>query len=402
MLLADAARLLATLTQIELQLDLRGYTQMTPPKRIVLNALYLAPNVSGGPETYLRGLAPALATEFPETDLTVVSTPSGTRALRADGWEAFASLRALPGEDGERLRRQWAEQVLLPRLVKEVSGQVVHSLASVAPLHAGARSVVTLHDVTFLGMRTFGKITTYGMGFVVGAAARRADALITATEAARDEICSVLGVDSARLTVIPHAYQPAQVVEATSAEDIRLRYELDGARVVLCVAAKRPHKNQELLIRAMPLLPTDTVLVLAGHPEPYERELRELVHELNLDARVRFVGFVPPADLEALWRLAGCAAFPTLGEGFGIPVIEALGHGVPVAASRIPVLREVGGDLPHYFDPHDATEAADAITDALSDTATRDRGPGYVSRFSWQTTAQETYEVYERVMAGRD
>ncbi len=372
---------------------------MPTPRHVLLNALYLDPGVSGGPETYLRGLAPALAEEFPSMRLTVASTPSGTAALRADGWERFASLLELPCEDGQRVRRQWAEQVLLPRAARNVRADVVHSLANLAPVLPGARAVVTLHDVTFLVTPTFGRATTLGMGLLVAAAARRADALITGTGAARDQICTVLKVEPSRLTIVHHGHEPMQAPTPTPAANLRERYELNGERVVLCVAAKRPHKNQELLIRAAPSLEPDTVIVLAGHAEPYEDELRALVGALGLEARVRFLGYESDADLEGLWRTAACAAFPTLGEGFGLPVIEALAHGVPVAASDLPVLREVGGELPHYFDPHDPADAAQAIRAALLDTDAARLGPARAARFTWSKAARETYEVYERALA---
>ncbi|HWX52075.1 MAG TPA: hypothetical protein VNY34_02205, partial [Solirubrobacteraceae bacterium] len=159
---------------------------MPAPRHVMLNALFLAPGVSGGPETYLRGLAPSLAEQFPDMRLTVVTTRSGAQALRADGWERFATLLALPCEDGQRIRRQWAEQVLLPRAARRAGAEIVHSLASVAPVFAGARSVVTLHDVTFLLRPTFGRVTTWGMGVLVRAAAQRANVLLSGTAAARD------------------------------------------------------------------------------------------------------------------------------------------------------------------------------------------------------------------------
>jgi glycosyltransferase involved in cell wall biosynthesis len=372
---------------------------MGVPRHVLLNALYLAPGVSGGPETYLRGLVPAMAHEFPELRLTVATTPSGAAALGADGWGQFANVLALPCEDGDRLRRQWAEQVLLPRAARTVSAEIVHSLASIAPVYAGARSVVTLHDVTFLLRPTFGRLTTWGMGVLVRSAARRADGLITGTAAAREEICSVLGVDPARFDVIHHGHELARAVPHTAAATLRARYEINDLRVVLCVAAKRPHKNQALLIQAAQLLDADTAIVLAGHAEPYELELRALARELAVEDRIRFVGYVSAEDLEGLWRLADCAAFPTLGEGFGIPVIEALAHGVAVAASDIPVLREIGGGLPHYFDPHDSADCARAIRAALDDAGAARLGPAHAARFTWSAAARATFEVYERVLA---
>jgi glycosyltransferase involved in cell wall biosynthesis len=374
---------------------------MAQPRHIVLNALYLAPGASGGPETYLRGLAPALAEGFPDLQLTIATTMSGAASLRAHGWEDFARLIAFPCEDGQRARRQFAEQLSLPRAAHRTRAEIVHSLASVAPVYAGARAVVTLHDVTFLKRPTFGRLTTWGMGLLVKAASRRADALITGTAAAREEICAELGLDPARFTVVPHGHEPAADALATPEAIVRSRYRLENTRVILCVAAKRPHKNQELLIRAAQRLPDDTTVVLAGHAEPYEEQLRALAKELQVEGRVRFLDYVPDEDLEGLWRAASCAAFPTLGEGFGIPIVEALAHGVPVAASDLPVLREVGGDRPHYFDPHDPADAERAVLACMADTSAASLGPARAARFTWPAAAEATYRVYERVLSER-
>jgi glycosyltransferase involved in cell wall biosynthesis len=373
---------------------------MSAVRHLLLNALYLAPGVSGGTETYLRGLAPALAREYPDMHLSIATTPSGAAVLREDGFEAFADLLTLPCEDGERLRRQWAEQVLLRRRVRSERVQVVHSLASVNPVYPGAPSVVTLHDVIFMQHQTMGALTSWGMGALARVASHRADALIAGTAAARDEICAVLGVAPSRFTVIHHGMDPALGVVPTTREELSGRYGLSG-RVVLCVAAKRPHKNQELLIRAVQELEDDVQIVLAGHAEPYELQLRALTKELGLDGRIRFVGYVSDQDLEGLWSLASCAAFPTLAEGFGLPVTEALARGVPVAASDLPVLREIGGTLPHFFDPHDAGDCARAITEALADGETSRLGPPHAALFTWTAAARATHEVYERVLAAR-
>jgi glycosyltransferase involved in cell wall biosynthesis len=370
------------------------------PEHVVLNALFLAPGVSGGPETYLRGLAPALASEFPALRQTIVTTQSGAQSLRADGFGDFAAIVGLRCEDGQRLRRQFAEQVLLPMRGGRLRADIVHSLASIAPLRAGApRAVVTIHDVTFMREPTFGALTTFGMEVLVRSAARRADGLITGTAAARDDICARLGVDPQRFTVVHHGHERPHAGAPTPEAQLQTRFGLDAqARIVLCVAAKRPHKNQELLLRAATELPDDVVILLVGHAEPYEATLRALAAELGVAERVRFVDYLADADLEGLWGIVACAAQPTLGEGFGLPVLEALAHGVAVAASDIPVLREVGGELAHYFDPHDATAAAAAIGLAMADETTRESGPRRAEHFSWTAAARGTHGVYERVL----
>jgi glycosyltransferase involved in cell wall biosynthesis len=369
-------------------------------RHVVLNALFLDPAASGGPETYLRGLAPALAAAHPEARFTVVTTRSGAAALKADGWEPRFTVRSLPCEDGQRVRRQTAEQILLPALAGALRADVLHSLASVAPIRApGVKHVITVHDVTFFRRKTFGAVTTFGMRQVVARAARHADGLISATEVARDDVCDELGLDPAAFTVVHHGAERPEPVAPAPAAEVRARYALDSARVVLCVATKRPHKNQEVLVRALPMLDDDVVLVLAGHPEPYDVQLRALAAQLGVDARVRFADYVPDADLEALWGIAG--AFPTLAEGFGIPVVEAMARGVGVAVSDIPVLREVGGDVPRYFDPHAPQAAAQAIRDTLADPRAGDAGPARAARFTWAAAADGTWQAYERACTSR-
>jgi glycosyltransferase involved in cell wall biosynthesis len=367
----------------------------------MLNALFLDPSVSGGPETYMRSLVPALARERPAARLTVVTTRSGAAALRRDGWSEWADVRELPCEDGQRVRRMWAEQLLLPRLARRLRPDVVHSLANLAPLRPGVPAAVTLHDVTFVLRRTFSRTTTVGMKEIMMRAARRADSLITSSTAARDEICAVFGLDPANVAVVPHGAGRPPDVDPVPEVELREKHALGARRVVLCVAAKRPHKNQGLLLRALGHLEEDVVVVLAGHAEPYEDELRAEAARLGAQDRVRFLEYVPDAELEGLWRLADCAAFPTLGEGFGLPVIEAMARGVPVACSDLPVLREVGGDVPHYFPPDDPVAAAAAIEAARADDRARTAGPRRAARFTWEESARLHWEAYERALAHR-
>jgi glycosyltransferase involved in cell wall biosynthesis len=364
-----------------------------------LNAIYLDPGRTGGPETYLRGLAPALASEFPDVRFTIATTRSGAAALTRDGFGDFAEVLALPADVPQRVRRLYAEQVLLPRLAKREGWDLVHSLSSVAPLRTGVPSVVTLHDVIFFTHDTLRWSSGVALRRLVALSARRADGLITVSEASRDEICKVLGLDPASFVVAYHGAGRLPDLEPTGEADTIARYGLEGKRVVLAVGAKRPHKNQMLLVRALPSLDEDMVLVLAGAEEAYDEELRAAARSLGVSDRVRFPGYVPDADLEALWRLCGCMAFPSLAEGFGLPLVEAFQRGVPVAASDIPVMREVGSDAAVYFDPHDPADAARAIREAFGNEKLAAAGPPRAAQFSWPEAARKTFEPYERAVS---
>jgi glycosyltransferase involved in cell wall biosynthesis len=361
-----------------------------------INALFLDPGRSSGTETYLRGLVPALAREFPDLRLTVVTTRRGAAALRREGWTEFCSVAQLPCDEGERARRTVAEQLAYPLLGRRRGWDVLHSLASVGPVWTLTPTVVTVHDVTFFHHRTFGLATTFGMRVIVRHAARSADALVAVSEAARDDVAATLGIPAERFAVVPNGAGRPPELSAASGDALGLA---PSARVVLCVAALRPHKNQELLVRALPLLPEDVVVVAVGHLEGYERRLEDLARELGVAHRLRVAGYVSDAELEALWRRAACAAFPTRAEGFGLPVIEALARGVPVACADLPVLREVGGDLVHPFGVDDPAAAAAAIAAAMEDGRAREQGPRWAERFTWEQTARGTYAAYERAVA---
>jgi glycosyltransferase involved in cell wall biosynthesis len=359
--------------------------------------MFLDPGVSGGPESYLRGLVPALRAEFPATRFEVATTRRGAAALKGDGWDDVTTFRA---DEGERLARLAAEVVSVPLHARRRGADLVHDLvATGAPwTPPGLKHVITLHDVTHFRHTTFAATTTLAMRTLMRGTIRDADQIVTGAGAARDEAVATLGLDPARFTVVHHGTRA--IGPAAPEDDVRATFDLpSGAPVVLNVATKRPHKNQALLIRALPhMAARGALLVLAGHPEAYDLELRALADELGVTGRVRFADRVSDPELEALWKLAAVAAFPTRQEGFGLPVVEALARGVPVACSDIPVLREVGGDHVRLFDPDDPAGTAAALDAALGGPVPggADAAREYGLSFTWARAARETFAVYER------
>lgn len=373
-----------------------------PPVHVALNASFLDPGVSGGPESYIRGLIPAIAAARPDARVTVLTSRRGAAGLVADGWQDFAQIVALPADEGERGRRLAVETVAIPHWVRRHRPSVVHSLSNLGPVRPMvAPHVLTLHDLTFLRVPTFSWLTTQAMKTVALGSARHSARIITATRASLDEIADLGGLDRSIIDVVPHGRKPIRPVDDAAVERVREEHGLGGKRVVLNVAAKRPHKNQEILVRALAELPADTVLVLAGHPEPYVEVLRETAAALGVTDRVRLPDHVSNDDLEALWKIAHVAAFPTLGEGFGLPVIEALDRGLPVACSDIEVLTEVSGGLAHPFDPHDAAAVAQAITAAFAEAGDPDREAArraHAATFTWARAAELTWASYGHVL----
>jgi glycosyltransferase involved in cell wall biosynthesis len=370
-------------------------------RKVLLNALFLDPSASGGPETYLRGLAPALLKARPDAELGVATTRRGAVALRESGWPSRGiAVHELPADEGERLRRQLAEQILLPRLSSRLGADVLHSLSSTAPIKArGPAHVITLHDVTFIHHETFNPVTSWGMRQVIPRAARHADALIAVTGVAMQDISETLDLSPDRFTVVHHGIEPIADTDVPPASETRAKFSLGEDRVVLSLGAKRPHKNQALLVRAIPHLPEDVRVALVGHAEPYEATVRSLAKELGADDRVVFIEWVDDRALEGLWSVASVAAFPTLAEGFGFPVLEAMSRGVPVAASDLPVFREIAGAWPRYFNPEDPADAARAIVELLDQPPDPESARAWAARYSWSAAAEATWETYDRAVA---
>jgi glycosyltransferase involved in cell wall biosynthesis len=174
---------------------------------------------------------------------------------------------------------------------------------------------------------------------------------------------------------------------------------------VLSVSAKRPHKNVARLLYAIAAIAPERrpALVVPGYPTPHEDELRELSVRLGVDGSVRLPGWLPAADLEGLYQAAACVVFPSLYEGFGLPVLEAMARGVPVACSTSSSLPEVAGDAALLFDPESVNAIRDAIERLLGDErlATRLRKAGLerAATYTWERTAELTAACYRRALA---
>ena len=366
---------------------------------IAFNAAFLDPGRSSGTETYLRGLVPALAAERPGLELSVLTTRRGAAALHADGWGSIARIVQLPADEGERLRRLGAELVAVGREAGRLGADLLHSLANTGPVRSPVPHVLSVLDLNWMHHRTLPVATTAVLRVLVAASARSARRIVTISAAARDDIHATLGIDAARIDVTPLGASPPTTDGDGAAARVALGLP-EQVPVVLCLAVLRDHKNQALLVRALDHLPPDVHVVLAGAHERYADDVLRLIDERGLGARVLAPGYVDADRLAGLWATAACAAQPTRAEGFGLPVLEAMARGVPVACSDLPVLHEVGGDVPAYFAPDDAQACARAIAAAMGFGAERRAGgTERAAGFTWQRCAEATLEAYDRALA---
>jgi radical SAM superfamily enzyme YgiQ (UPF0313 family) len=243
-------------------------------------------------------------------------------------------------------------------------------------------------------------------GPLVGLAARRANAIITVSESARDDIVRSYKVDPARVRVVYEAAAPAftPVRDPERLAQVRRRYGL-AQRIILYVGTIEPRKNLPTLIdafsRQLQAGALSHQLVCVGPYGWMSRGLGERIETQGLDHAIRFTGYVPFEDLPALYSLAEMFVYPSMYEGFGLPVVEAMACGVPVITGTASALTEVGSHAVYHVDRLDADRLGEALIDLAKDGAKRARmsaaGVARAREFSWDRAARESLEIYESV-----
>ncbi len=383
-------------------------TALPLPAHIGLNLIFLVPGETGGMEVAARELIPALLEEAPP-GMRFTAFINREAAAAADGpWGR--QLPAVTVPVNARSRVQWVlgEQTLLPRLAARAGVDLVHSLASTAPVWGPFRRVVTVHDLIYARFpQAHAGIRDRGMRVLVPGAVRRSDRVIADSESTREDLIELLHVARGRVDVVPLGLGSLQREQPLPRADVRARMDLGDRQVVLGLSAKRPHKNLAALIGALALIPAERrpLLVLPGYPTWHEQELRGRAASAGVAADVRFLGWVSGAEIEGLWAVADAFVFPSLYEGFGLPVLEAMARGVPVACSNASSLPEVAGEAALLFDPRDEAAIAGAVRRLLEDPVEAERlrlaGRERAAQFTWERTARLTLATYERVLSGR-
>jgi len=304
-------------------------------------------------------------------------------------------------------RLAW-EQLRLPGRLKALGIDVLHSTHHTLPMRPmRAKRVVTMHDLTFMRIpERYPAARRLYMQATTRAAARVADAIIVPSQAVRDDVARLLSADPARLHVVYEAagamYAPVASEEALG---VARSYGI-APPYLLSIGSLEPGKNRARMIRALRELRdrgADATMVIVGQQAwEYDEEFR-LIERLGMVDRVRYLGYVKQDDLPALYSAATALVFPSLYEGFGLPVLEAMACGTPVLTSNVSATAEVSGGAAVLVDPLSEGAIRDGmerlLTDARLRGELRERGFERARGFSWQRAADETHAVYEHVAA---
>lgn len=333
--------------------------------------------------------------------------------------------RILPRLPNVTIRQLWPsfypiwENVALPIAALRDRLDVLHCLGNTAPffLPSSVRLVLSIMDVMFLQTGEFvPKPTTryqkWGRlyrAFSVPFVARRAEKIITISEFSRQDILHLIaGVEASQACVTHLSCDPIFLNVTDTAENPGNRVsEIIRVPFIFCLGAEDPRKNTLRLVHAyLSLLKQNAVsenLVISGYAN-WEKSASYLaVKEAGAEERVKFLGFITISELAQLYRKATIFAYPSLYEGFGIPILEAFSSGCSVIASNVTSIPEVGGDAALYFDPLSEDEIAKTLLQVLSNSVLREefkaRGYERAKQFSWAETARKTLAVYEECMS---
>lgn len=355
---------------------------------------------------YTRSLVDALLRVDQEDRFTLFSAepPSSER-----GFPSAPQARVVTGPlDNRRMTILW-HRLRAPLPIEALAGRadVLHAPDFSLPPTLGARTVVTIHDLAFMthpecavpALRAY-------LNRVVPRAVRRADHIIADSQRTADDLVELLGVAPSKITMIHLGVDPSvrRVDDPATLAAAEARYELRRP-FVLAVGTIEPRKNFARLIEAFGIARGrpggPAQLVIAGRKGWLYDDVFEAVQRLGLGAAVRFLDYIPDGDLPTLYTLASVVAMPSLYEGFGIPVVEAMTCGTPVVASSGGSLPEIVGDAGLLAPPEDVGALADVLTRAVSDEPLRAemiaRGYARVRAFDWEKAARQHVAVYHAV-----
>ncbi|MGC9666797.1 glycosyltransferase family 4 protein [Planosporangium sp. 12N6] len=374
------------------------------PPRVLVDATSV-PADRGGVGRYVDGLLGALGTM--DVDLTVVC--QRTDAERYGRLLPSARVIAAPAAVAHRPARLAWEQTGLPLLAQQVGAQVLHSPFYTCPLRANCPVTVTVHDATFFTEpEHYDKSRRTFFRSAIKTSLRRAARVIVPSKATRDELIRLLDADPTRIDVAYHGvdHQAFHVPSEDEKARVRARLGLGGTGYVAFLGAKEPRKNVPNLIRGWAAAVRDRedppVLVIAGG-QGHDDEIDQAVSGVPPHLRLLRPGYLRYADLPGFLGGALVAAYPSYGEGFGLPILEAMACGAPVLTTPRLSLPEVGGEAVAYTGPNPDEIARDlgALLDDESRRTTLARaGVTRAKEFTWESSAEVHLAAWARAAAG--
>jgi len=368
--------------------------------RIGVNALYLLPGKVGGSEIYVRNLVKWLP-----------RAGKGDEFIIYVNRESAGVFEEIPGavkvvrcnvSASNRPARILYEQTVLPFLAARHRLDALLSAGMTGPFVSTVPSFTMIYDLQHVNQpQNFGKLYLMFLKSIIYMSAKRADAVLTLSEKSKRDILKHYHLGPERV-VVTYLASDRTVFSGRGIEEvkaIRKKYGLP-ASFALYIASSLPHKNYERLLQAFKIEKAshkELKLVLIGARDYGHDIIKKKIEELGLVGEVVFLGWLPFEDIPVIYSAADLFVFPSLHEGFGIPVLEAMASGVPVVCSNIEPLDEVAGNAARLVDPLSAESIAKGMSDVLDSRQLRGRlvkdGFERAASFSWEKTAKDTLKA---------
>src|SRR5688500_3758797 len=351
--------------------------------------------------TYIRNLLRHLARIDQQSEYVLLCAAADMHVPPTLGPNFRAVLEPSPNYS---LREQWH----VPLVLQREKPDVYHAPHYVLPAAVMCPSVVTIHDCIHLMFPQYlpNRRAYLYARTVVWAAAQRADAILTVSEASKRDILRFFDVKPEKVVVVHNAIDERFWTPPADDEvaRVRERYQLEHG-FVLYAGNIKPHKNLVRLIEAFDEIRKhgfeDLKLLIIGDEISRLPALRRAVHRHKLHKHVRFLGYLSDETLAVLYRLAAAFVFPSLYEGFGLPPLEAMASGTPVVTSNVSSLPEVAGDAAVLVDPYDVDSIVEGLRRVLDDPAFAAelgrRGQERAREFSWERSVEKTLQVYREI-----
>lgn len=307
------------------------------------------------------------------------------------------------------LRLAW-EQCVLPLLIRRHKIDLLHSPHYTMPLFCPCRSVVTFCDmIFFLYPEVHRVLKRIFFRTMMAVSSRRADAIIAISESTSRDIKGLLPITPGKVHAIPLAAgsKYRRIADRPTVDRVCGQYGLQAGEYVLFIGVLEPRKNIPVLLHAYRELVDGGIrkkLAIVGKKGWMYDEIFSTVRMLKMEENVVFTGYVPDADLPYLYNGASLFVYPSLYEGFGLPVLEAMSCGTPVVTSNVSSMPEIVGDAGILVDPHDAHQLAEGLKKVILDEhlcgVLKQRGLERAAQYSWERTARETLQVYSHLCEG--
>ena len=302
------------------------------------------------------------------------------------------------------------EQVALPRAVRTYKLDVLHCTANTAPLLLNIPLILTLHDVLFLnpsqGINTATLYQKFGNKYralLVRRLVSRCQVILTISKHAEQEIINALHIPQSQIKVLYNAVSDRFIapVPETKLAEVQNKYKLP-ARYFFFLGSADPRKNMKNVLLAFvkySRTDTDVCLLISGRLPDFLHRLLTPDEYAYIEQRCQFIGYIPDEDLPALYTLAEIFLFPSISEGFGLPILEAMACSTPVITSTLTAMPEVAGNAALLVDPYQPDNITDAIQQLANKPQLRQqlvkRGHEQITHFSWKKTAEQVLDVYK-------